>query len=350
MPLYSSPAGAPPPTAASIRAAFKPPIYNPYDKFTKAEFDAWIGDITGALRRALGEEGPAGQTSKRDISEENDDYEEEDIVEDSFAEIKARRAAKGKQRATEADEDEFDDQEVEASIMVNLSGSDDDEEEEEEEEEDEEEEEESEGEEEPFEGSSRRNGWAYGDENEQWSQDENEGSLESDLGEPSGNLEEPIEISDDEEEEVATPPRTATNRRQPRQEEYYEEEYDEDEEGEDEEEDADEEEDEDEGALPSRVLRDQDGAVADYQSEGSDSDEGEGTVDDDVVEVNDSENEDGMGSVVFVHGSYSILYIRIPSVGRSRKLSARCGYPRSLGGSEHIRRRFLCRRRRPPGC
>ncbi|KAG5220434.1 hypothetical protein IMY05_C4590000300 [Salix suchowensis] len=34
----------------------KQPIYNPYDKFTQNDFDAWIGNITGALRRALGEE------------------------------------------------------------------------------------------------------------------------------------------------------------------------------------------------------------------------------------------------------------------------------------------------------
>ncbi|KAJ7502943.1 hypothetical protein B0H11DRAFT_611529 [Mycena galericulata] len=32
----------------------KAPIVNPYEKFTQPQFDAWIGDITGALRGALG--------------------------------------------------------------------------------------------------------------------------------------------------------------------------------------------------------------------------------------------------------------------------------------------------------
>lgn len=94
----------------------KQPIYNPYDKFTQNDFDAWIGNITGALRRALGEEEetpmPPEQvatTSEREFAasvsgpppNEGDENSEWDGVEDSFAEIKARRvvgSGKGKQR------------------------------------------------------------------------------------------------------------------------------------------------------------------------------------------------------------------------------------------------------------
>ncbi|KAF5322103.1 hypothetical protein D9619_001977 [Psilocybe cf. subviscida] len=83
------------------------PIANPYDKFTQPEFDAWIGGITGALKHALGhDEGPVKQQSLSeggdipqfrpiDLPEDSDN----DGVDDSFAEIKARRAAgKGKAR------------------------------------------------------------------------------------------------------------------------------------------------------------------------------------------------------------------------------------------------------------
>lgn len=80
------------------------PIHNPYDKFPKPEFDKWIGDITGALKRALRREPPQAQI--RSTPEPLDP--DEDVVEDSFAEVMARRAAKGKQRATEIDEDEME--------------------------------------------------------------------------------------------------------------------------------------------------------------------------------------------------------------------------------------------------
>ena len=83
----------------------RPPIHNPYDKFTQPQFDEWIGDITGALRKALGqeEEAPtsqAAQTREEDAHTVSDT--DEDNVEDSFAEWKAIRAKeKGKMRATE---------------------------------------------------------------------------------------------------------------------------------------------------------------------------------------------------------------------------------------------------------
>lgn len=84
------------------------PIYNPYDKFSQNEFDSWIGGITGALKRALGQDGEeepstvkqndAGLSNavvKQTFSEDSPYPDSE--VEDSFAEIKTRRD-KGKGR------------------------------------------------------------------------------------------------------------------------------------------------------------------------------------------------------------------------------------------------------------
>ncbi|KZT23557.1 hypothetical protein NEOLEDRAFT_1136341 [Neolentinus lepideus HHB14362 ss-1] len=68
----------------------KPPIHNPYDKFTASEFNAWVSDLKGALRKALGQEDEASRAT-----------EEEEVeleLEDSFAEYKTRRSAKGKGR------------------------------------------------------------------------------------------------------------------------------------------------------------------------------------------------------------------------------------------------------------
>ncbi|KAI0645280.1 hypothetical protein C8Q79DRAFT_762004 [Trametes meyenii] len=93
--------GAPNLTPRSTQKALRPPIYNPYDKFTQPEFDAWIGDITGALKRALGREElppPAAGVHSPPA--------EEEAVEDSFAEVKARRLAKGKERARDEDFEE----------------------------------------------------------------------------------------------------------------------------------------------------------------------------------------------------------------------------------------------------
>ena len=110
----------PQPTPAPARSALRAPIHNPYDKFTQSEFDAWIGDITGALRRALGQEDAVPKATRNVLKAENSIYDE--VGEDSFAELKARRAAKGKQRATYEDlvdeDDELDDKEVESSILV----------------------------------------------------------------------------------------------------------------------------------------------------------------------------------------------------------------------------------------
>jgi hypothetical protein len=99
---YSRLPNSTPQTPISIR----PPIHNPYDKFTQPQFDEWIGGITSTLRKALGqaeEETPASQLTE---PREEDAYPaldtDYDNVEDSFAEWKAMRAKeKGKMRATE---------------------------------------------------------------------------------------------------------------------------------------------------------------------------------------------------------------------------------------------------------
>ncbi|KAG6920187.1 hypothetical protein DXG01_004956 [Tephrocybe rancida] len=92
----------------------KAPQHNPYDKFTQPEFDAWIGGITGALKRALGQEDevesyPEAGHDQPDQSQSSDEEEVERLVEldgqssdedvdDSFLYSTARRANKGKAR------------------------------------------------------------------------------------------------------------------------------------------------------------------------------------------------------------------------------------------------------------
>ncbi|KAM5542869.1 hypothetical protein V8D89_003253 [Ganoderma adspersum] len=98
--------GAPNPTPRSTGKLPRAPIHNPYDKFTQPEFDAWIGDITGALKRALGREDlPPVPAQRVDRPTPEEDAEEEDL-QDSFADVRARRLAKGKERAREEDFEE----------------------------------------------------------------------------------------------------------------------------------------------------------------------------------------------------------------------------------------------------
>ena len=110
----------PHPTPLSVSAykalpnskAKRPPIHNPYDKFTQPEFDAWIGDITGALKRALGQIEADDELKALERTQEATtgnattgyrpidlDESEDEALNDSFAEIKARRLlGKGKAR------------------------------------------------------------------------------------------------------------------------------------------------------------------------------------------------------------------------------------------------------------
>ena len=102
------------------RASLRPPVFNPYDRFTQPEFDAWIGDITSALKHALNHDAEAevdlpsrhssswntipdkisggfsadGRAQSPASSEARDD---ESLLEGSFAQIASRRA-KGKAR------------------------------------------------------------------------------------------------------------------------------------------------------------------------------------------------------------------------------------------------------------
>ncbi|KAG1854150.1 hypothetical protein DFJ58DRAFT_383137 [Suillus subalutaceus] len=84
---------------STIPKSLRRPIHNPYDKFTKSEFDEWIDGITSALRRALGEETQEDTALDEHRSQDVDAAAEETFsdqsFEDSFADIRSRRA-KGK--------------------------------------------------------------------------------------------------------------------------------------------------------------------------------------------------------------------------------------------------------------
>ena len=107
-------------SSSSTRTSLRPPIFNPYDRFTQPEFDTWIGDITSSIKRALRHdvepevELPSGRSSswktlpdqvggtlstrKRAQSPTfTEPRDEESFFEDSFAQITSRRA-KGKAR------------------------------------------------------------------------------------------------------------------------------------------------------------------------------------------------------------------------------------------------------------
>lgn len=100
----------PTPVTGSLLSRKGAPIHNPYDKLSKPQFDAFIGDITGQLRRALGYEvpPPPARTDARSGAYSHEDEllargsgahaaEDESVMEDSFAEVKIR-LAKGKGR------------------------------------------------------------------------------------------------------------------------------------------------------------------------------------------------------------------------------------------------------------
>ncbi|KAF9648321.1 hypothetical protein BDM02DRAFT_2279947 [Thelephora ganbajun] len=103
---YSSAYSRVPNLTPQPSTSIRPPIHNPYDKFTQPQFDEWIGGITSALRKALGQEEeeiptPQAATSRVEDAHPASDIDE-DSVEDSLAGWKAIRAKeKGKMRATE---------------------------------------------------------------------------------------------------------------------------------------------------------------------------------------------------------------------------------------------------------
>ena len=99
-----------PSSTPQLPSSIRPPIHNPYDKFTQPQFDEWIGGITSTLRKALGQEEEGTLTTQTTKSREEDTNPateiDEDNAEDSFAEWKAMRAReKGKMRATEEEQD-----------------------------------------------------------------------------------------------------------------------------------------------------------------------------------------------------------------------------------------------------
>lgn len=83
---YSTPSFPAPPRPTPIsntNKIHKAPIYNPYDKFSQVEFDDWIGGITGALRRALGDEDVLGGSAPFDIGAPLPDNDSEVVMEDA---------------------------------------------------------------------------------------------------------------------------------------------------------------------------------------------------------------------------------------------------------------------------
>lgn len=92
----------------------RPPIQNPYDKFPQADFDNWINGITGALKQALGQaelepqpllKQRSSQWTSPQVGHAKLRYpsagmheDDEDVGNETFAEIKARRLGKGKAR------------------------------------------------------------------------------------------------------------------------------------------------------------------------------------------------------------------------------------------------------------
>ena len=88
------------------------PIQNPFDKFTQSDYDAWIAKLIGRIDKALAyddipspqksipfltaEASYAGSFMPKPVQESEDDLDSN--IEDSFAQVKARRVNKGKAR------------------------------------------------------------------------------------------------------------------------------------------------------------------------------------------------------------------------------------------------------------
>ncbi|KAF7298066.1 hypothetical protein HMN09_01027900 [Mycena chlorophos] len=98
------------PATTRATAVHRAPIVNPYEKFTQPQFDAWIGDITGALKDALGfrAKTPPRPKAKREwhvprrsqsAQDEDDEVMQEEEEEDEEEQVMRESAkAKGKGR------------------------------------------------------------------------------------------------------------------------------------------------------------------------------------------------------------------------------------------------------------
>lgn len=245
--------GVPHPTPVSLRA----PIHNPFDKFTATEFDAWIGDITGKLKRALGREElpssfvskPSEETQERAAPGDLSVYDDE-AGDDSFAEVKARRAAKGKERAVDYEEEEYD----------------------EEYDEDEEELEEREAE-------SSITGWNRS--NEYYDDEAGSGSGSDDAIQPANGPDEVIEILSDSDEEEEAPAPVRIGPPEPSQRQVHREEED------DEEFDEDYEEDELRSSPPGPGVGDHDMGYRIQRAEADEEEYGEEEEDEEGMESNE---------------------------------------------------------------
>ncbi|KAF5354855.1 hypothetical protein D9756_005448 [Leucocoprinus leucothites] len=243
----TSPSLPPPPhPTPSSKSPFKPklprpPIYNPFDKFNQNDFDVWIGKLTGDLEKALGydEELPAPQDDAAPVgsvvaepTEIFEDYlEDNSVVEDSFAEVKARRVNKGKARdpregpglgpkAGDQDqpieilsdeEDEGDNSQVLGSDGSEEGGEYEEEYDEEGEEEQEEEEEEAEA------GTSARTKEYQSHKGEEYYEEYDEEDGEGDAASREGSAENAIELSSDAE----SAPRVVSKHRQQEDEDQF---------------------------------------------------------------------------------------------------------------------------------
>ncbi|KAG6813520.1 hypothetical protein H0H92_010225 [Tricholoma furcatifolium] len=133
----------------------KAPQHNPYDKFSQHEFDAWIGGITGELRKALGQDDVVVSQEKDGFHEEDQyasdeeeverlvqlDSESSDEVEDeTFSYSPERRVSKGKARDPR-DGPGFGKGDQNEPIVIDSDSEEEEEEQEEEEEEEEQEQE-----------------------------------------------------------------------------------------------------------------------------------------------------------------------------------------------------------------
>ncbi|KAJ7209726.1 hypothetical protein GGX14DRAFT_395170 [Mycena pura] len=158
------------PRSAARQTIPKAPILNPYDKFTQPQFDMWVGDLTGALRDALGFRARTPPRPKvrtqwhvpaSDAPGESTDGDAEVEQDDSFAEVAPRRAAGGNAKGKGRDPREgpgLGRGERGAPIVIDSGSEEEVEEEDEEEEEEEDEDEDGLDEEEEEEEDARRNG------------------------------------------------------------------------------------------------------------------------------------------------------------------------------------------------